>query len=366
MRILKKNILGNKKGYLTIEIILASVIAFAIAFFLIEITMKLVNTTDDYYLDTVLVTDKSLIIKNIKEKIQDDINLHGLISYVSCTEDNKCHIAYSGRGWLISSDYGNYYAIGGSIERILEITSDNKIKYYSVNEDDSENIVYSKELNENLSNIKLKFMIKDNLLYRFVIETENIFSNSDYSMTIPILNACTRVPDNKKIVNFNWIDGENGQQNDYGYISTHYNNVRIYGFYDSVYDDTQDISCTNGMTVSSANQSGGGWLDIYFDNASSDTECTIPTRELNTYSINITVHYGNESEEKLILEARENQCCNSITISKKSGYSKYERYECTNTNNGETYFRLYDYTSSTYFSVSYPKENFDCDIYFTS
>ena len=57
----------NRKGYMTIEIILAAVVTFVIAFFLIDLTMDLSSTTDDAYSDTVLVTDKALIIKNIKQ-----------------------------------------------------------------------------------------------------------------------------------------------------------------------------------------------------------------------------------------------------------------------------------------------------------
>ena len=61
----------NRKGYLTVEIILASTIAFAIAFFLIEITVKLVSKTDDVYHETVIAYDDAIIINNIKEKIKD-------------------------------------------------------------------------------------------------------------------------------------------------------------------------------------------------------------------------------------------------------------------------------------------------------
>ena len=53
----------NRKGYLTVEIILASTIAFAIAFFLIEITVKLVSKTDDVYHETVIAYDDAIIIK---------------------------------------------------------------------------------------------------------------------------------------------------------------------------------------------------------------------------------------------------------------------------------------------------------------
>ena len=56
----------NRKGYLTVEIILASTIAFAIAFFLIEITVKLVSKTDDVYHETVIAYDDAIIINNIK------------------------------------------------------------------------------------------------------------------------------------------------------------------------------------------------------------------------------------------------------------------------------------------------------------
>ena len=47
----------NRKGYLTVEIILASTLAFAIAFFLIEITVKLVSKTDDIYRDIIITND---------------------------------------------------------------------------------------------------------------------------------------------------------------------------------------------------------------------------------------------------------------------------------------------------------------------
>ena len=52
---------------------MASTIAFAIAFFLIEITVKLVSKTDDVYHETVIAYDDAIIINNIKEKIKDYI-----------------------------------------------------------------------------------------------------------------------------------------------------------------------------------------------------------------------------------------------------------------------------------------------------
>lgn len=85
----------NRKGYLTVEIILASVMTFVIAFFLIEITMKLVGKTDDAYNDTIFYTDKALVTKNLKEEIEKDIEEDGttnestLCSEISISDTNK-------------------------------------------------------------------------------------------------------------------------------------------------------------------------------------------------------------------------------------------------------------------------------------
>ena len=69
----------NRKGYLTVEIILASSIAFVIAVFLIDLTIKLSNKTDDAYLDTILTTDKAIITN----KIMMDIKTKKLVNVVA-------------------------------------------------------------------------------------------------------------------------------------------------------------------------------------------------------------------------------------------------------------------------------------------
>ena len=58
---------------MTVEIIIASVIAFSIAFFLMEITMKLVDVTDNEYVSTNFMTDKALVMNNIRKNLKKDI-----------------------------------------------------------------------------------------------------------------------------------------------------------------------------------------------------------------------------------------------------------------------------------------------------
>ena len=98
----------NRKGYLTIEIILGATIAFAIAFFLIEITSKMVSDTEDTFKDTVVTTDSALIISGVKDVVEN--NKDG-ISNIVCSS-SICTINYIGgnTGTLkIEENKLNYY-----------------------------------------------------------------------------------------------------------------------------------------------------------------------------------------------------------------------------------------------------------------
>lgn len=153
----------NRKGYLTIEIVLASVMTFVIAFFLIDLTMKLVDNTDNAYADTVLTTDKSLIIKNIKENLKKDICTSGVITNVSCSS-NVCDIKMT----------------DGSFVKLA--VNNNKVEYTG-----SEN--YSKDIDKSLSNITLTSS-NSNEYYNFKISGTNIFMDKNYDMNIFIYNGC--------------------------------------------------------------------------------------------------------------------------------------------------------------------------------
>ena len=59
----------NNKGYLLVEIIVASVIAMSMMYFLLEITIKLKNINEDYYVETKLETDQILMIKAVMNDI---------------------------------------------------------------------------------------------------------------------------------------------------------------------------------------------------------------------------------------------------------------------------------------------------------
>ena len=66
----------NNKGYLLVEIVIAAVIAFAIAYFLFDLTVNLGNKEEDYYVNTLLETDKLIMTKDI----MNDISSYNLVS----------------------------------------------------------------------------------------------------------------------------------------------------------------------------------------------------------------------------------------------------------------------------------------------
>lgn len=59
----------NNKGYMLIEIILASVLAMVVAYFVIDLTIKLKNKNDDLLVKTLVYTDQTIIYNTIMKDL---------------------------------------------------------------------------------------------------------------------------------------------------------------------------------------------------------------------------------------------------------------------------------------------------------
>ena len=59
----------NNKGYMLVEIILASVIAFGVAYFILDLVIKLKNKNDDLFVDTLARTDQAIITNTIMRDV---------------------------------------------------------------------------------------------------------------------------------------------------------------------------------------------------------------------------------------------------------------------------------------------------------
>ena len=123
----------NKKGYLAVEVILASVVAVSIAVFLIDLTVKMVNKTNDNYTNTLFLTDKALITNHLRKEIKQDIQSNeGLKS--AGIKNGSCYLEYnndSGKWINISKDEENRDAITYSPGYSKTINKD--IKYSDIN-----------------------------------------------------------------------------------------------------------------------------------------------------------------------------------------------------------------------------------------
>lgn len=62
----------NNKGYMLVEIILASVIAFGVAYYIINLTIKLKNKNDDLLVETQVKTDQAIITNKLMEYAIDE------------------------------------------------------------------------------------------------------------------------------------------------------------------------------------------------------------------------------------------------------------------------------------------------------
>lgn len=123
----------NKKGYLAVEVILASVVAVSIAVFLIDLTVKMVNKTNDNYTNTLFLTDKALITNHLRKEIKQDIQSNeGLKS--ADIKNGSCYLEYndnSGKWIHILKDEENRDAIAYSPGYSKTINKD--IKYNDIN-----------------------------------------------------------------------------------------------------------------------------------------------------------------------------------------------------------------------------------------
>ena len=142
----------NRKGYMLIELILSSVLAMTIAYYLLNLTYKFKDKNEDVYNSTYLVTDKILITKNIMN------DLEGKIIEFQRLDNNKITFTADGEN--------------------RKITIDNK----SINYTDGNNrIIYSKTLENSMEIGNISF--ENNIV---TIPITNIYTSEPTYIKIPI------------------------------------------------------------------------------------------------------------------------------------------------------------------------------------
>lgn len=124
----------NKKGYLAVEVILASVVAVSIAVFLIDLTVKMVNKTNDNYTNTLFLTDKALITNNLRKEIKKDIEKEKIGSIQRAYSNGKytCNLKFTGGNTSNITIGGNEITYQSDREKKYSKTINKDIKYSSI------------------------------------------------------------------------------------------------------------------------------------------------------------------------------------------------------------------------------------------
>lgn len=129
----------NNKGYMLVEIILAFALAFGIAYFMLDMTIRLKNKNDDLFVTTLVATDQAIITNMIME---DLYSTNG--SDFSCDniQINDKQITYNGKTNILN-EYTSFDNMNCSVhEDFIEITIPLNVKI--LDNDFDINIVYKK------------------------------------------------------------------------------------------------------------------------------------------------------------------------------------------------------------------------------
>jgi len=83
----------NNKGYMLVEIVLASVLTAVVAYFITDLTIKLKNRNDDLLVKTLVSTDQAIIyntiMKDLYSNYSDGIICDDIVSKINIDTDNK-------------------------------------------------------------------------------------------------------------------------------------------------------------------------------------------------------------------------------------------------------------------------------------
>lgn len=229
----------NNKGYLIVEIVLSATIAFAIMYFLIDLTFNFKSKSDDLYKETIFIADKNIITKTV----MDDINSMPVSKIdFSCNQGNyRCvDITYQTNDTKITKRFGinteNKNVQYGTIEN----GTYNKTDYY-----------YEKDLSSDLTIGTVS--IENNCYGTNVVEEED----ANQILICNPNNDDSDILKNNGLVTINFNATSQFLENDYGInITIPYNNIEV----------TIDIPpCFNYQNAPTSPELPDGMIPIKFD-----------------------------------------------------------------------------------------------------
>lgn len=158
----------NNKGYMIVEIIVSATIAMTIAYFMMDLIVKLKEKYDYVQNDTILMTDKTVITNEILGDLYK--------REIKCAKTSENIIIYElkdGVTWLG-----------------LSYDSSNKLIKYQKSDDstieETDEIIYQKKLNDLLQVKSTDISVDSNNIASFIINAETLTSKKNYGINIII------------------------------------------------------------------------------------------------------------------------------------------------------------------------------------
>ena len=225
----------NNKGYMLVEIIIASVLAFSVTYYLLNLTYEFKDKNEDVYFSTAILSDKINITKNIMNDLEG--KSVSILSYNNSS--NPLYVE------LVVGD-----AEGSSIKRISIDKNTNTITYgmynqyrekYIVTDD---NTYYQKEIDSFLEFGEIKLegnLTRANSDYVYIIiPISNIYSDETYDIRL-LVRTDIKLGGQKYRIQIN-LENTGTPNNVTSQIYLNYN--------DGVYLD-EHLSASKKMTTSS-------------------------------------------------------------------------------------------------------------------
>ena len=273
----------NNRGYLIVELILASVLAMTVAYFLLNLVVKMSSKNQDLYVETALLTDKAIMTNLVME----DVNKYNLVG-----------VSQSGNS--VNFDFKD--KDNNDIKKKLVVDTDDKSVTYS-NEDGSNAIV--KKLNSNIIKIDPQISadegvinsgINDSLLrIKTVMNTMYSDTNFGLDITIPYNKNTLKLEPNIRVKDeySSGLDIKQGTSSD-----------RLIRSYFDYFPSNGNVSCSyNGTSVSTIND-------------------VISGKGIGTYRVSCNVNYNFNGST--ITSA--SSASMDIRVSKNGISSSYDKY----------------------------------------
>ena len=166
----------NNRGYLIVELILASVLAMTVAYFLLNLVVKMSSKNQDLYVETALLTDKAIMTNLVME----DVNKYTLVGVSDIDTDKGVTLEFMKKDEVTT------------FMKRLEITGSEGSKSFSYGNVDGSNTV-TKKLNSNIVNTNIQLESKDmdsggsnNAILTIKVIMNTMYSDTNFGLDISI------------------------------------------------------------------------------------------------------------------------------------------------------------------------------------